>query len=43
MFGPSELLDFPDTLGLMIPGMCLAGVSVAFVFIPLLAEIIRAV
>ncbi|CDW88996.1 permeases of the major facilitator superfamily [Stylonychia lemnae] len=42
-FGPSKILGFSDSLGLMIFGMSLLGVSCALIFVPLLGEIIEAV
>jgi MFS family permease len=36
-------MNFPNELALVVPGICLAGVAVSFVFVPLLSEIIKAV
>ena len=43
MFGPSEVLDLPNTLPMTIVGCCCLGSSVAFILVPLLSEIIHAV
>lgn len=43
IFGPSKILHFPDSLSLVIVGCGLSGASVAFIFVPLLSEIILAV
>lgn len=43
LLGPSELLDFPDKLGLTLAGIGFLGFSVSFVFVPLLPEIVSAV
>jgi len=43
LFGPSMLLGYPDVLGMCIAGVVGLGVSVAFIFVPLLSEIIAAV
>jgi len=42
-FGPSYTLNFPNKLWLTVVGICLLGVAVAFIFVPLLSEIIAAV
>ena len=43
MFGPSKLLGFPNELGLLIGGICLCGISVSLIVVPLLPELIDAV
>lgn len=43
MFGPSQLLNFPQSIPLILVGNCLGGFSVSFIFVPLLAEIIEVV
>jgi Na+/melibiose symporter-like transporter len=43
MFGPSEVLGFPQSLTLMILGNILNGFAISFIFVPLPAEIIDAV
>lgn len=43
LLGPSELLDFKDTLGITLTGIGFLGFSVSFVFVPLLPEIVSAV
>lgn len=43
MFGPSQLLNFPQSIPLMLVGNSLGGFSVSFIFVPLLAEIIEVV
>lgn len=43
LFGPSELLGLPPKLGLTLSGVGALGCSVAFLFVPLLPEIITAV
>lgn len=43
LFGPSKLLGFPESLGIMIGGICLLGVAISLIFVPLLSEIIEAV
>jgi len=37
------MLGFPDSLGIMIGGICLLGVAISLIFVPLLSEIIEAV
>jgi predicted MFS family arabinose efflux permease len=43
LLGPSELLDLPPKLGLTLAGVGAVGCSVAFLFVPLLPEIITSV
>ena len=43
MFGPSQLLNFPQSIALNLAGNSLAGFSLSFIFVPLLAEIIEVV
>jgi hypothetical protein len=43
MFGPSQLFDFPQSIPLMLVGNSLRGVSLSFIFVPLLADIIEVV
>jgi hypothetical protein len=43
LFGPSQFLDFPDTLWLKLIGFCVAGISLSFIIIPILYEIILSV
>lgn len=43
MLGPSKLLGFPRSLGLLIGGLCLGGIAVSLIVVPLLPEIIDAV
>jgi len=43
LLGPSYLLDFPQTLGFSLAGIGCLGFSVAFLFVPLLPEIIASV
>lgn len=43
MYGPSEILGFPQSLTLMILGNALNGFAISFVFVPLPAEILEAV
>lgn len=43
MFGPSEVLGFPQSITIMIIGNASLGLAVSFVFVPLLSEIIDAV
>ena len=43
MFGPSRVFNFPLSIPLMLVGNALGGFSVAFIFVPLLAEIIEVV
>jgi len=43
LFGPSKLLGFPDSLGIMIGGIVLLGIAISLIFVPLLSEIIDAV
>lgn len=43
LFGPSEILRFPQSLTLMIWGNILNGFANSFIFVPLPAEIIDAV
>ena len=43
LFGPSEVLGFPQSVNLMIIGNALNGFSISFIFVPLLSEIIDAV
>lgn len=42
-FGPSELLGFPDKIGILIFGIAFLGVAIIFIFVPLLPEIIEVV
>lgn len=41
--GPSQILNFPNTLGWIISGTAFLGFSCSLIFIPLLPEIIEAV
>lgn len=43
LLGPSEMLHLPAKLGLTLAGVASLGCSVAFLFVPLLPEIISAV
>jgi MFS family permease len=43
LFGPSVLLDIPQKLGIVIFAICLLGIAIALIFVPLLSEIIEAV
>lgn len=43
LLGPSKTLDFPETLACSLAGIGCLGFSVAFLFVPLLPEIIAAV
>ena len=43
LLGPSELMHFPDKLGMTLTGIGCLGFSVSFVFVPLLPEIVSAV
>lgn len=43
LLGPSFMLSFPEKLGLSLAGIGCLGFSVAFLFVPLLPEIIAAV
>lgn len=43
LLGPSEVLHFPNQLGLTLGGIGFLGFSVSFVFVPLLPEIVAAV
>ena len=43
LLGPSKMLGLPETLGLTLAGIGFLGFSVAFLFVPLLPEIIAAV
>lgn len=43
LLGPSKTLHFPETLGFSLAGIGFLGFSVAFLFVPLLPEIIAAV
>jgi hypothetical protein len=43
MFGPSQILGFPQSIPLMLVGNALAGFSDSLIFVPLLAEIIDVV
>lgn len=43
LFGPSQVLGFPQSATLCIIGNCIDGLSCAFIFVPLLSEIVDAV
>lgn len=43
LLGPSKTLDFPEKLGYSLAGIGCLGFSVAFLFVPLLPEIISSV
>lgn len=43
LLGPSKTLNFPEKLGVSLAGIGCLGFSVAFLFVPLLPEIISAV
>ena len=43
LFGPSKAFEFDESLKLMVVGMGLLGFACAFIFAPLLPEIIDAV
>ena len=43
MFGPSQILNLPENINLMIAGMAALGLSMSFIFAPILPEIMDAV
>lgn len=43
LFGPSKVLNFPQHLSLIIVGGCFLGIALAFIFVPLLSDIVDAV
>lgn len=43
VFGPSEMLRLPNSLGLTITGLAFLGIAIALIFVPLLNEIIDSV
>jgi MFS family permease len=43
LFGPSQVLGFPQTFTLVMIGNCIDGFAISFIFVPLLSEIVDAV
>lgn len=43
LLGPSEVLGFKESYGIVISGVALLGYAMSFIFVPLLSEIIDAV